>query len=445
MSGVCFKPKVLIMDDESMVRSTVSRITQHLGLSVKEAEDGKKALHMMASERFDIVFVDLLLPGMHGLEVLRHIRENHPETVVIIVAGHPSVESALESVKLGAMDYLVKPFGTEEMERVVSKARTVIVEGGGKQGKETTDEIIGNSSAMRSLNAKVRRVADTDSTVLISGESGTGKDLVARKIHDLSPRAANDYVPVDCSALVESLLESELFGHVKGAFTGADGHKAGLFELADKGTFFFDEVSNLAVKTQAKLLRVIQEREFRRVGSQQQQRLDIRILAASNHDLAKAVQRGTFRNDLYYRINVVPIHIPPLRERSEDIPLLVEYFLKKYNHQYSHKINGFSEEAIEMMVAYPWPGNVRELKHLIEQILVLEDCDYVRPEHIPPIISQRRGVFNITSEHDLSLEEMEKRYIRFVLSRTKGIRQQAADILQINRKTLSTKIKKYGL
>ena len=445
MSGVCFKPKVLIMDDESMVRSTVSRITQNLGLSVKEAEDGKKALHMMASERFDIVFVDLLLPGMHGLEVLRHIRENHPGTVVIIITGHPTVESALESVKLGAMDYLVKPFGTEEVERIVSKARTVIVERGEKQGKETTDEIIGHSSAMRSLNAKIRRVADTDSTVLISGESGTGKDLVARKIHDLSPRAANDYVPVDCSALVESLLESELFGHVKGAFTGADGHKAGLFELADKGTFFFDEVSNLAVKTQAKLLRVIQEREFRRVGSQQQQRLDIRILAASNHDLAKAVQRGTFRNDLYYRINVVPIHILPLRERSEDIPLLVKYFLNKYNHQYSHKIDGFSEEAMEMMVAYPWPGNVRELKHIIEQILVLEDCDYVRPEHIPPIISQRRGVFNITSEHDLSLEEMEKRYIRFVLRRTKGIRQQAADILQINRKTLSTKIKKYGL
>jgi DNA-binding NtrC family response regulator len=445
MSGVSFKPKVLIVDDESMVRSTVSRITQHLGLSVKEAEDGKKALHMMASERFDIIFVDLLLPGMHGLEVLRHIRENHPETVVIIVTGHPTVESALESVKLGAMDYLVKPFGTEEVERVVSKALTVIVERGEKQGKETTDEIIGHSSAMRSLNAKIRRVADTDSTVLISGESGTGKDLVARKIHDLSPRAVNDYVPVDCSALVESLLESELFGHVKGAFTGADGHKAGLFELADKGTFFFDEVSNLSLKTQAKLLRVIQEREFRRVGSQQQQRLDIRILAASNHDLAKAVQRGTFRNDLYYRINVVPIHIPPLREHSEDIPLLVGYFLNKYNPQYSHKISGFSEEAMEMMVAYPWPGNVRELKHLIEQILVLEDCDYVRPEHIPPVISQRRGGFNITSEDDLSLEEMEKRYIRFVLRRTKGIRQQAADILQINRKTLSTKIKKYGL
>ncbi len=444
MSGVCFKPKVLIVDDESTVRSTVSRITQHLGLSVKEAEDGKKALHMMASERFDIVFVDLLLPSMHGLEVLRHIRENHPETVVIIVTGHPTVESALESVKLGAMDYLVKPFGTAEVENAVSKAREIIVEPA-DQGKETTDEIIGLSFAMRRLNANIRRVAATDSTVLITGESGAGKDLVARKIHDLSPRTANDYVPVDCSALVESLLESELFGHVKGAFTGADGHKAGLFELANKGTFFFDEVSNLSMKTQAKLLRVIQEREFRRVGSQQQQRLDIRILAASNHDLAKAVQRGSFRNDLYYRINVVPIHIPPLREHSEDIPLLVEYFLNKYNHQYSHKINGFSEEAIEMMVAYPWPGNVRELKHMIEQILVLEDCDYVLPEHIPVVISQRRGMFNITSDSDLSLEEMEKRYLRFVLSRTKGIRQQAADILRINRKTLSAKIKKYEL
>ncbi len=447
MSEACLKLKVLIVDDESVVRSTVSRITLHLGLSVKEAEDGKKALHMMASERFDfdIIFLDLLLPAMYGLDILRYIRENHPETVVIIITDHPAVESALESIKLGATDYLVQPFGTEEVESAVSKARTIIAKREGGQGKETTDEIIGNSSAMRMLNAKITRVADTDSTVLISGESGTGKDLVARKIHDLSPRASNDYVPVDCSALVESLLESELFGHVKGAFTGADGHKAGLFELANKGTFFFDEVSNLSLETQAKLLRVIQEREFRRVGSQQRQRLDIRIVAASNRDLAKAVERGTFRNDLYYRINVVPIHIPPLREHPEDIPLLVEYFLNKYIHQHSHKVNGFSEEAMEMMVAYPWPGNVRELKHLIEQILVLEDCDYVRPEHVPPVISQRRGGFNITSEDGLSLEEMEKRYIRFVLRRTKGIRQQAADILQINRKTLSTKIKKYGL
>ena len=444
MSGLYSKSKVLIVDDESMVRLTMSKIMEHLGLSVKEAEDGKQALDMMKSEPFDIVFLDLLLPGMHGLEVLRHIREMHPETVVVIITGHPAVESALESMKLGATDYLVKPFGTEEVENVVSKAGEIIVEWA-DQREENIDEIIGLSSAMRMLNAKIRRVAATDSTVLITGESGTGKDLVARKIHDLSPRTVNDYVPVDCSALVESLLESELFGHVKGAFTGADGHKAGLFELANKGTFFFDEVSNLSLKTQAKLLRVIQEREFRRVGSQQRQRLDIRILAASNHDLAKAVQRGTFRNDLYYRINVVPVHIPPLRERSEDIPLLVEYFLKRYNRRSNHRVNGFSEEAMDMMMAYPWPGNVRELKHMIEQILVLEDCDYVRPEHIPVVISQRRGVFNITSDDDLSLEEMEKRYLRFVLRRTKGIRQQAADILQINRKTLSAKIKKYGL
>ncbi len=444
MSEARFKLKVLIVDDESMVRSTVRQITEHLGLSVKEAEDGKQALAMMASEPFDIVFLDLLLPGMHGLEVLKHIRENHPEIVVTIITGHPEVETALESMKLGATDYLVKPFGTKEVENIVSEARAIIGERG-EQGKKTTDEIIGNSYAMRRLNAKIRRVAATDSTVLISGESGTGKDLVARKIHDLSPRVANGYVPVDCSALVESLLESELFGHIKGSFTGADGHKAGLFELANKGTFFFDEVSNLSLKTQAKLLRVIQEREFRRVGSQKRQKLDIRILSASNHDLAKAVQRGTFRNDLYYRINVVPIHVPPLRERSEDIPLLVEYFLNKYSHQRNYKANKFSEEAMDMMVTYPWPGNVRELKHIVEQILVLEDCDYVRPKHIPPVISQRRGVFNITSENDLSLEEMEKRYLRFVLRRTKGIRHQAADILQINRKTLSAKIKKYGL
>jgi len=298
---------------------------------------------------------------------------------------------------------------------------------------------------MKSVIDDITRIAETDSTVLISGESGTGKDLIARAIHELSPRAHNDFVPVDCSSLVESLLESELFGHVKGAYTGADGHKAGLFEMANKGTFFFDEISNLNINTQCKLLRVLQEREFRRVGSQHRQKLDIRVLSASNRDLLKAVEKGTFRNDLYYRINVVPIHLPPLRARTEDIPLLLVHFLTQYNITCNRHVQGFSDEAMEMLVAYPWPGNVRELQHIVEQILVLDDCEYIDLKSLPPVISQRRGTFNLSSENDLSLEEMEKRYIQFVLRRTKGIRQQAADILQINRKTLSAKIKKYDI
>lgn len=324
--------------------------------------------------------------------------------------------------------------------------RSAIMRREDREGREESIEtIIGKSPAMQKVIAAIRRVGATDSTVLITGESGTGKELVARDIHDHSPRAGNDYVPVDCSSLVESLIESELFGHVKGAFTGAHDNKHGLFELANHGTFFFDEITNLSLHTQAKLLRVVQEREFMRVGDQERRKLDIRIIAASNGNLMKAIERGAFRMDLYYRLNVVPIHLPPLREWSEDIVLLVEHFLKKYNHKYNCSVKGISQEALEMLISYSWPGNVRELEHLIERILVLEDGDVIRPEHLPHFITHRQGEFQVFSDNGLSLEEVEKRYIQFVLDRTKGKRQQVANILGINRKTLAAKIKKYWL
>jgi transcriptional regulator with PAS, ATPase and Fis domain len=298
---------------------------------------------------------------------------------------------------------------------------------------------------MRKVFAKIRRAAPSDSTVLLTGESGTGKELVARAIHALSPRMENEFVPVDCSALVESLLESELFGHVKGSFTGAFQTKHGLFELANHGTFFFDEISNLSLNIQAKLLRVIQEREFMKVGSQKRIKLDIRIIASTNRDLQEAIKEGSFREDLYYRLSVVPIRLPPLRERVPDIPILVEHFIDKHNKTSGRQVQSISKRALETLSSYSWPGNVRQLEHTIERILILEDCEIIEPEHLPAIITQRQGEFQVFSEEGFTLEELEKRYIQFILRRTKGKRQEAARILGINRKTLAAKIKKYGL
>ena len=273
---------------------------------------------------------------------------------------------------------------------------------------------------MRQVYAKIRRAAPSDSTVLLTGESGTGKELVARAIHLLSPRKDNEFVAVDCSALVETLLESELFGHVKGSFTGALQTKHGLFELADHGTFFFDEITNLSLNIQAKLLRVIQEREFMKVGSQKRIKLDIRIIASSNRDLKEAIKGGTFREDLFYRLSVIPIHLPPLRERTGDIPLLVEHFLKKYSAEGQPGGHGDFPQGHEALEAYAWPGNVRELEHTIERIVILEDGDVVTPEHLPSFITQRQGEFQVFSEENYTLEELEKRYIQFILRRTRG-------------------------
>jgi transcriptional regulator with PAS, ATPase and Fis domain len=307
------------------------------------------------------------------------------------------------------------------------------------------DSLTGASAAMQKVFAKIRRAAPADSTVLLTGESGTGKELAARAIHKLSPRAHQEFVPVDCSALVETLLESELFGHVKGSFTGAHQTKHGLFELANHGTFFFDEITNLSLNIQAKLLRVIQEREFMKVGSQKRTKLDIRIIASSNRDLKEAIKDGIFREDLYYRLSVIPIHLPPLRERTGDIPLLVEHFLKKHGPKSEHEVRGVSPRALKMLSDYPWPGNVRELEHTVERILILEDAETIEPEHLPSFISQRSGEFQVFSDEYYTLEELEKRYIQYILRRTQGKRQEVASILGINRKTLVHKIKKYNL
>jgi DNA-binding NtrC family response regulator len=446
------KPKVLVVDDEEVVRAGISRILTKQDLSIHTATDGSEALAIMAQQPINIVLLDIKMPGMDGMEVLKHLRATYPETVVIMITGHPTIQSAVECTKLGALDYLVKPFRVDDLETLIRKAQeqvSLVMES--KDGPEEVETygdvpyIVGNSPAIREVFSTIRRAAPSDSTVLLTGESGTGKELAARAIHTLSDRANKEFVPVDCSALVESLLESELFGHVKGSFTGAFQTKHGLFELANHGTFFFDEISNLSLNIQAKLLRVIQEREFMQVGSQKRIKLDIRIIASSNRDLREAIKEGAFREDLYYRLSVVPIKLPPLRERKGDVPLLVDHFLTLHSQKRNGRERSASKRALEMLSSYSWPGNVRELEHTIERILILEDCDVIEPEHLPAFISQRQGEFQVFSEESFSLEELEKRYIQFVLRQTKGKRQEAARILGINRKTLASKIKKYGL
>jgi DNA-binding NtrC family response regulator len=384
------------------------------------------------------------------VEILKHIRLEHPDTEVIMITGYPTIQGAVECIRHGAMDYLVKPFRLDDLEVLIATAQDLLTKKFTPlylQDNRTRgiDFIVGQSPAMQKVFAKIRRAAPSDSTVLLTGESGTGKELAARAIHNLSPRKDKEFVPVDCSALVESLLESELFGHVKGSFTGAHQTKHGLFELANQGTFFFDEITNLSLNIQAKLLRVIQEREFMKVGSQKRIKLDIRIIASSNRSLEEAIKAGTFREDLFYRLSVIPIHLPPLRERDGDIPLLVEHFLRKYRQRGDREILGVSPPALKMLAAYSWPGNVRELEHTIERIVILEDGDLIQPEHLPSFISQRQSELQVFSDGEYTLEELEKRYIQLILKRTRGRRQDAARILGINRKTLGHKIEKYQI
>ena len=443
---------VLIVDDEAVVRSGISRALHNRNIATQTAANGEKALLLLNDHPFDLVLLDIKMADMDGIELLRRIRTQYPETDVIMITGYPSIDSAVHCTKIGALDYLVKPFSLDDLEAALQKtnldpvpSQKTAMDGNGLEIDSTKKLIIGQSRPMKKIFEKILKVAPTDSTVLITGESGTGKELVAQAIHANSHRKEQEFVAVDCSALVETLLESELFGHVKGSFTGAHQTKHGFFELANHGTFFFDEVANLSLKIQAKLLRVIQEREFMKVGDQQKINLDIRIISASNSELSESILKGSFREDLYYRLSVVPIHLPPLRERKEDVPLLIRHFLEKLSRKMKKSLPEVSPEAMGVLKEYAWPGNVRELEHTMERILILEDTDVIRIRNLPSFITQRQGELQMFSEEPLSLEELEKKYISFLLKRTKGKKTEAANILGINRKTLAAKIKKYGL
>ena len=443
---------VLIVDDESVVRKGISRALVNRKMHAMEAANGKEALACLDAHVFDLVLLDIKMEDMDGIEILKQIRRKYPETNVVMITGYPTIATAVHCTKLGALDYLTKPFSLNDLDAAISKVyrgktlnRELSTGCNGLKQDSPKHLIVGQSAPMKKIFEKIKRVAPTESSVLISGESGTGKELVARAIHANSNRKDKEFVAVDCSALVETLLESELFGHIKGSFTGAHQTKHGLFELANHGTFFFDEITNLSLKIQAKLLRVLQEREFMKVGDQHRIKLDVRIIAASNTPLPEAIQKGTFREDLFYRLSVVPLDLPSLRERKEDIPLLIEYFLEKLSRKMKKPPTAISPEAIEVLKEYPWPGNVRELEHAIERILILEDTDIIQERNLPAYIIQQQGELQIFPDDPITLEELEKKYIAFVMKKAKGKKIEAARILGINRKTLSAKINKYGL
>jgi DNA-binding NtrC family response regulator len=443
--------RILVVDDERVIREGIRQVQTRDGYAVNTTESGKAALEELSRRAYDLVLLDIRLPDQDGLEVLRTIvqAEEYGQPPVIMVTGYPEIETAVESIKLGALDYLTKPLTPDQLKRCLHKAleyKRLILENQPLRSRMelpgSGGTLIGKSRAMQEVFSLVQKVAPTDSTVLISGPSGTGKELVARAIHQHSPRKHREFVAVDCSALVETLMESELFGHIKGSFTGAIHTKHGLFELADGGTFFFDEISNLSLNIQAKLLRVIQEREFHKVGSEKSFRTDVRIIASTNLDLREAIVRGGFREDLFYRLSVVPIPLPPLKQRREDIPLLVEHFLKKFEKKRPTPLLGITPEALEILLDYDWPGNVRELEHTIERLCIVEEKNQIALSSLPWHLREKRppgGAFPATEL--IPLADLERAHILKVLDFTGGNRTRAATILGINRKTLAQKLK----
>ncbi len=447
------KLNILIIDDDESIRDSCGQVLEKEGYTVRTAKDGRDGLRLFKKEFFHAVLLDLKLPGLDGMKVLSLIKEETPSTPVIMITGYASIESAVEAMKKGAFDYLSKPFSPLELRLTLSKAlrsRKILLENiylrKELEAKSEFDTVIGKSKAMKNVLDIVKRVSPTDSTFLITGESGTGKELIAREIHKNSLRKNGPFVAVDCGALVETLFESELFGHIKGSFTGAYETKHGRFEVANGGTIFFDEISNISLNIQANLLRVIQEREVNRIGSSKAIKIDVRIIAATNEDLPGVVREGKFREDLFYRLSVVPIHLPPLRERKEDIPLLVEHFLQKYNKRAKKDIISLSAPVMKVLMEYDWPGNIRELENTIERAVVLSKGREIASENLMYHgINVKSPFWNSIGEKIKTLEEIEKEYIQSVLQAPDRTKSMIAEALGIDRKTLWAKIKKYNL
>lgn len=455
--------KILIVDDEEHIRMTFKMRLSQFGHDIFDAPDGNAALKILSDMECHVVIVDLRMPGMPGEEVVKRIHTQYPDIAIVVITGYASIESAVEVMKSGAIDFLTKPLNFDHIEMVLNKIKErLLLNKENKNLKErvgalntivsecsVSDRMIGNSPAMQDIFKMIDTVAPLDSTVLLTGETGTGKEMTAKKIHYASSRKSYPLITVDCGALSETLLESELFGHEKGAFTGAHKTKIGRFELADGGTIFLDEVANSSLSVQKKLLRLIQEKTFERLGSEVTRKTDVRIIAATNKQLDKLVKEGTFRADLFYRLNVVPVVLPPLRERKEDIPVLATYFLEKFARQISKPLFTLSRAAMDQLVSYPWPGNIRELINMMERLSIITNTKEIAK--IPfegeqaPVADSSQGLFSLDPSLKEQVVDLERLYLTEALKRFYGSIKDVAEISGLSLRTVNRKMKEYGL
>ncbi len=441
------RPRILVVDDEAAMRESLKDWLMEDDYEVDLAASGEDAISMARDTSWDIILLDLKMPGMDGLETMSRLKKVIPETEILMMTAYGSIDTAVQAMKEGAFDYLGKPFDPDEIEMQIKKIvahKELVLENillrRELAERHQYDEIIGKSDAMQEVFNLISRVAPTDSTVLITGESGTGKELIAQAIHGNSNRCYMPFIAVSCGALPDSLLESELFGYEKGAFTGAENSKKGRFEMANEGTLFLDEIGDISLKTQIDLLRILQQKELIRLGSEKVVRVDVRILAATNRDLQKAIKENRFREDLYYRLNVISIHVPPLRDRKEDIPLLVKAFIEKSCLEMNKEVVKIAPSALKLLMVYNWPGNVRELENVIERALVIGLSKEIVPEDLP---FSRKEMELYTSSK--SLKMMEKLHIERILDESDWNISRAARELDIDRQTLYNKIEKYQI
>ncbi|TNF50159.1 sigma-54-dependent Fis family transcriptional regulator [bacterium] len=444
--------KILVVDDEASQRELLEMVLSEEGYSVETVSNGDEAVKKVSDRFYNLVVMDLKMPGMGGLEALKEIKQISPTVQVLIITAYASVDSAVDAMRSGALNYLTKPIDLEELKIQVEKtmefsdlvAENVVLRAQ-VEGSFHASEIIGESPRLVDIFETLKMVAPTDATVLILGESGTGKELIADAIHLNSPRAKGPVVKVNCAALPETLLESELFGHEKGSFTGATSRREGRFKLADGGSLFLDEIAEMSLLLQAKLLRVIQTKTFERVGGTESIEVDVRLIVATNRDLEIEVQEGRFREDLYYRLNVIPITLPSLRERREDIPLLADHFLKRISERNSKNIRGFSPKAMDMLMRSRWKGNIRELENVVERALIMTRGEYIQPGDLPANIQDQENLESLGIAPGRPLSEVEREAIMQTLQLTGGNRTEAAKLLGISRRTLQYKLKEYGI
>lgn len=452
--------RILVVDDEEINRDFLQELLTQQGYDVKTASDGMMALDLLKNEAFHVVLSDLRMPRVNGIELVRQLKEIAPFTVGIIFTGYAAIETAVEAIKVGAYDYIPKPFRVEVIQVVLQRALEYqrlnhenISLRRQLKAKYKFENIVSDHEKMQDVFEIVEKVSNSDSTVLIYGESGTGKELIARAVHYNSYRQDKPLVPINCGAIPGELLESELFGYEKGAFTGATSLRIGRFELAHGGTVFLDEIGEMSPALQVKLLRVLQQREFERVGGTRTIKIDVRIIAATNKNLEELVAKNQFREDLFYRLNVIPIHIPPLRERNTDIPLLVAHFMTRFNAEKKRHIDGVSPEAMDRLMHYAWPGNVRELENLIERITILKGQGVITPADlpeklVPPVVSglvPNVDIPNTGLDFDNAVQAFERHLLTKALERTQGVKSKAAELLHMNRTTLVEKVKKLRL